>query len=294
MQKEGVGILLQKIKQMFEQKSAISKGSSMNEYTNPGPIENTVYIPVRGEQGSVQIQQVGGDVDVKGLADLDYFTNQLFGALRVPKAFFGFTDDGAGFNGGTSLALISSRYAKTIKRMQNIICQMVTDIINLYCIDQGQDNYVNNFTIRMQAPTTQEEIDRRDNTSSKIGITNDIMNMLQDVDDQETKLKILKSLLSNIISNEEVIEILDKYIETLETEEDNIPSTDVSKEDMEDIDINLNDNTGSFRSNFDTGSSMEIPQEEPMEVTPEEGTEEVLSELPRPSELGVGDMSTIQ
>ena len=43
--------------------------------------------------------------------------NQMFGALRVPKQFFAQTDDGAGFNGGESLALISYRYAKAIKRL---------------------------------------------------------------------------------------------------------------------------------------------------------------------------------
>nr|DAE27130.1 MAG TPA: portal vertex protein [virus sp. ctnRj46] len=41
----------------------------------------------------------------------------MYGALRVPKQFMGFTDDATGFNGGTSLTIISSRYAKMIKRI---------------------------------------------------------------------------------------------------------------------------------------------------------------------------------
>ena len=72
---------------------------------------------------------------------------------------------------------------------------MVTDILNLLLLDRGLDSYVNKFQIRMQAPTTQEEIDRRDNTSSQIQITSDIMNMISDIEDTATRIKILKLIL---------------------------------------------------------------------------------------------------
>ena len=153
MPKEMVGPHMQGIKQLIEQKAAISAATSISEYTNPGPIENNIYIPVHGETGNINIQSIGGDVDIGQLTDLDKMQNQLFGSLRVPKQYFGLTDDSAGFNGGSSLAIISSRYAKAIKRIQNSVIQMITDLINLMLIDKGFDSYVNDFTIRMQAPT---------------------------------------------------------------------------------------------------------------------------------------------
>ena len=64
----------------------------MSEYTDPGPMENNVYVPTHNGIGAISTQQVGGDVDVKSLADLDYFKNKYFGALRVPKQYFGETD----------------------------------------------------------------------------------------------------------------------------------------------------------------------------------------------------------
>ena len=42
MPKENVGPHLLRIKQLIEQKTAINQNTSMSEYTNPGPIENTV------------------------------------------------------------------------------------------------------------------------------------------------------------------------------------------------------------------------------------------------------------
>ena len=105
---------------------------------------------------------------------IDYFKNKLFAGLKVPKQYFGETDDSTGFNGGTSLSIISSRYAKTVKRIQSTVIQMLTDAINILLIDRGLDSYVNKFDLHMQAPVTQEELDKRDSLSSEIAITDDV------------------------------------------------------------------------------------------------------------------------
>lgn len=235
MPKENVGPHLAGIKQLIEQKSALNEGNGLNEYTNPGPVENNVYVPTRGGQGALSTQQIGGDVDVKSLADLDYFKNKFFGALRVPKQYFGDTDDGAGFNGGTSLSIISSRYAKMVKRIQNTVLQALTDAINLMLLDKGLDKYINKFELRMLPPTTQEEIDRRESLSSKIQIATDIMNTLSDIDDPVAKLKILKSLLTTVVNDNDVMQTLGEYIEKLEketnVEETEEPVEDISSED---------------------------------------------------------------
>ena len=192
MPKENVQPHLMNVKQLIEQKASLDVGRSMSEYSNPGPIVNNVYVPTRNQQGVITTQQIGGDVKIGDLADLDYYQDKFFGNLRVPKQYFGVTDDGAGFSGGQSLSIISSRYAKMIKRIQNTIIQMLTDAINLILIDTGNDAYINNFTLKMQAPTTQEEVDRRDNLSSKVGLVRDIMDTLGDIETPTTKLKILK------------------------------------------------------------------------------------------------------
>lgn len=218
MPKENVTKTLLGIKQMVEQKSAINTGNGMTEYTNPGPVENNVYVPTHGGVGSISTTQIGGDVDVKSLADLDYYMNKLYGQLRVPKQYFSQTDDSTGFNGGSSLSIISSRYAKMIKRIQNTLIQAITDAVNLMLLDKGLDSYVNEFVIHMLPPTTQEEIDRRDNLSSKVQLTTDIMNMLAEIEDPVAKLKILKSLLANVIDDNDIIQVLQDQIEKLEEE----------------------------------------------------------------------------
>lgn len=219
MPKEQVQAFMQRLKEKIEQKSALAVGTGMAEYTNPSPIENTIYVPTHGTQGSITPTTIGGDFDPKSLVDIEYFRDKLFGSLKVPKQFFGFTEDGAGFNGGTSLTILSSRYGKSIKNIQNILCQLVTDLINLFLIDRGLDNYVNKFTVRMQAPATQEEIDRRTNTDNRIRYIGDLMNQLTDIEDKVVKLKIYKALISSAVNDGEVLSYIQEYIEELEAAE---------------------------------------------------------------------------
>lgn len=295
MPKEMVGPHLQGIKSLMEQKAALNEGNSLTEYTNPGPAENNIYVPTNGGKGTITATTVGGDVQVGDLVDLDYFKNKFFGAMRVPKQYFGDTDDGAGFNGGQSLSIISSRYAKMIKRIQNTMIQAITDAINLLLLDRNLDRYIGKFTIRMLPPTTQEEIDRRDNMANKIQIASDIMTILSDIEDPTAKLKMLKSLLSNIITDGDIVNILQEEIDKMEAAAaDNPQDPDDESVPTEGEDLGagepLNLNTG--------GTSMQGVQGDQDysedDSAPEGGVDSEENDdtaLPSPEELDIGDMS---
>ena len=283
MDKNQVQPLLQGIKQLVEQKAALNTNNSMSEYTNPGLIENTIYVPSHNGKGVISASQIGGDVDVKSLADLDYFDDKLFGALRVPKAYFGKTDDGAGFNGGTSLSIISSRYAKMIKRIQNTIIQAITDVINIMLVDKKLDRYINKFQIRMQAPTTQEEIDRRDNTASKIQITRDVMDICSDISSDTIKLKILKTLLSTSLPDSEITQLLQEQIDEIEKEKES-DEPEISFEDETEPLETMEDDQTSF-------DDFELPEEQGKEESLEEDKKDD-EDLPSPSKLGI-DMTQL-
>ena len=234
MPKENVAKTLMGIKQMIEQKAAINKGSGMSEYTNPGPIENNVYVPTHDGVGAISTTQIGGDVDVKSLADLEWYLNKLYGSLQVPKNFFSQNDDAAGFNGGQSLTIISSRYAKTVKHIQNILTQLVKDIFNLILLDKGLDSYINNFEVHIQPPVTQEDIDRMENQSTKVQLSRDIMDMLSDIEDAPARLKILKSLMKNIVTDPDIIKELDEQIELAIAEKEPVEEPQQNNTDSDD------------------------------------------------------------
>ena len=293
MGKTEVQTLLRRIKVMVEQKSAYNINTSMQDYVNPSPAENILYFPTHNGVGAVSTAQIGGDVEVGDLNDLDYWKKKVFASLGIPGQYLGDTDDNTGFNGGTSLSLISSRYAKTIKRIQNAFIQMYTDAVNLVLLDKGLKNYINKFTLHMQYPATQEERDRKDNLSNSINNIREIMSLLDDIEDRQTKLEILKSLLSPVISNPEVISYVQDEIDRIEsTDEDEVSTSefdDIGGGSDFDIDVDLNDITPDVESEpLDFGEETpEIPEESFYSGEGNELLNEAENDLPSFSDLGV-------
>lgn len=292
MSKEQVQNFIARLKEKIEQKAALNIDNSYAEYTNPGPMENIIYVPTHGTQGTITASTIGGDVDPKQLTDLDWFNNGLYGSFRIPKAYFGWTDDGAGFNGGTSLSILSARYGKLVKRIQNTLCQMITDVINIFLIDKNLDSYVNAFTIRMQPPITQAELDRRENMRNRIGVVSDVMNQLNAaIPDETIKLKILKELLSSSINNPEVVTLIQEQIDKLENTETPEEDEDNNKETPLPKPISSSagpDNSSALDLDIEENHTEEPTETENEIIEPiegEEGGEE--SYLPTPDELNL-------
>lgn len=296
MPKEKVQDTLRNVKSMVEQKSAINTNKGMAEYTNPGPVENTIYVPTKGEIGKITTQELGSDnADPKSLIDLDYFLNKFYGALRVPKQFFAQTDDSAGFDGGKSLSLISSRYGKSVKRIQNALVQGITDIVNLMLLDSGLDSYINKFTIKMQAPTTAEEVDRREAVNNEIGVIRDIMQIYSDaVDDPMSRLKALKALLSSSSQNPDLISLIQDEIEKLEAELEETP-VEETEEKMPKFENDTDEDEerpSLMHADLDLPSEpASIPAEAPAEQSE---VPEAEDELPSFEELGIADAINLE
>ena len=260
MPKEQVQQVLHRVKEMMEQKGAINVGNSMSEYNNPGPIENNIYFATHGGQGNITVEAVGGDVEVKNLADLDWWNNKFYSSYGIPKQYFGWTDDGAGFNGGTSLTILSSVYAKGVKRVQNAMIQAITDAINLFLLNKGLKSYLNNFTLKMKSPVTQEEIDYRNELTNKINAISSIQGLFTDIEDKTRRLRILKTLLTalnygdalNTEIDAEIAAIEEAEKEAEEDSEDSVTEEGTNEEAAEDsaddIDLGSLDALESFNS----------------------------------------------
>lgn len=290
MPREQVQQTLRRVKDMMEQKSALNVGNGMTEYNNPGPIENNIYFATHGGQGNITVEAVGGDFEVRTLADLDFWNTKFYSAYGVPKAFFGWTDDAAGFNGGTSLTVLSSIYAKGIKRVQSALIQAITDMISLFLLDKGLMSYLNNFTIKMKAPLTQEEIDYRTDLTNKVSAISSIQGLFTDIEDKPRRLRILKALLGGLNYGDTINTEIDAEIAAIEeakrAEEEALASEDADAESGEEVaseeeDLGTLADLESFNSN---GGSLTLLEDQ--EIL--ENTEAVLlmeDELPSPADL---------
>lgn len=242
MPKSQVSLQLKRLKNLIEQKNMTDKNQgTFYSQAAPGPMDNVVYTTTRNGKGTISMNNIGGDVDVKSISDVDYFSNKLYGGLKIPKQFLGQDIDG-GLGNGASLTKIDSRYARTIKRIQNAYIQGIITLINLYAIDKNLDNYVNNFTIKMTSPATVEDSERDEQMSSKMQLISDFIDLLGDSYSIETKKEIFEYMVSTYIGDSTISEKLkDDKPEPEEPEEsegdfgESSGSTDFSS----DVDVNI-------------------------------------------------------
>lgn len=278
--------VVQRVKQLIEQKTAIQQNRSLAEYTNPGPMENIIYMPVHEGKGAITTDQIGGDVTVGDLDDLKYWKKKIYAGLSIPGQYLADTEDSTGFNGGSSLSIISSKYAKNVKRIQNTFVQIITDAINLQLLERGVVDYIGRFNLKMQAPTTQEEKDRRDNESNAINNISSVMSLLDTIETPSVKLEILKSLLSGTVNNAKVLSLMQDEIDKLTKKEtEAVEENPVEEEEVPSDDLN------DFDFGGDTGSDALPPMDfDGLESNaPEEGGELLTEEedLPSFSDLGI-------
>lgn len=217
--KSEVTNLLHRLKNNLEQKMSTDVNSGMTKsFNSPGPIDNIIYMPTKNGKGAITVQNLGGDVNVSDIVDLDYFNNKKLAALKIPKQFLNFdSPEGIGGN-GQSLTKVSSRYAHTIMRIQNAYIQGITNLINYFFIDKNQD-YVNKFTIKMVSPGTVEDTERNEQISQSIGQIRDIMDLVSELPD-EKRIGILKELVNSKLNMPNVSNFIQEYLDELENSED--------------------------------------------------------------------------
>lgn len=261
MPKKEVNDYLRRIKQLVEQHIAMDKTTgSYKSFQSPGPIDNVIYIPVKNGKGSISINNLGGDVNVRDIADIEYFNNKRAGALKIPKAYLGEDMDGSGLSNGGSLTKLSARYARTIKRIQTAYIRAITTMLNLFFIDKKLD-YVNKFTVRMTSPSTQEDLERNELIQGNIELISSIMSLMESLEG-ETQKKILKKLIEDVLKMPEISAIVN---------EDETPSEEIDIEgdgSGPDLDLGGSDfgsdeggSTDDFDAAFGAGGSESAPDE---------------------------------
>lgn len=179
MSKTNIQNTLRRIKNIIEQKSMMNTESGdYKSYNSPGPIENFVYVPVKDGKGSISHQVIGGDVNIRDIADVDYYNNKLFAGLKIPKAFLGFEESLPGMGGGSTLTKQDARYGRTITRLQAFISTGIQNMLDLFLQNRGLYRLVGAYDVCMTPPYTVEEEERSTQFSNKMELAKSFMEVI--------------------------------------------------------------------------------------------------------------------
>lgn len=271
MPKPDAEALLRRYKRMIEQQLAFNQSQgTIASYNSPSPVENIVYTMTHNGTGVITSTNLGGDVNIKDIVDLDYFNNKKLSALKIPKKFLNY-DSPEGLGNGTSLTKESSRYSHTVMRLQQAYMAGITTLINLYFLDKfskdtdrkmGSDclkgkDYINKFTLKMVTPSTIEDTERSDQLSTRLDQARSILEMVEGKIDDYGVNAVTEWLMSEFLRVGDVADIMSKY-----------PVTHDEEQGFDD---------DSIGGNFGGGSSMPMPSGSPSDFgsEPDFGGEEL-------------------
>ena len=274
MPKNRVNELLKRIKNMVEQKNLMDKNSdTYKSQAAPGPIDNVVYSTTRNGKGAINFQSLGGDIDVRSITDVDHYANKLAAGFRIPRQYLGLDSPDNGFSGGVSATKVDARYARSVQRVQNAYIAGITTLLNLYAIDRGFTDYVNNFSVKMVSPSTTEDAERDETLKTKLDITDAIMQLIGDAYTDDTKRDVFEYLLNQFMNDPELVDILrDASEDEVGQEEFNdagdFGSTPISGDSSPDIDIDVTTPPSEITSPIESSSDEnELTRTPPGSVT---------------------------
>lgn len=213
---------LQEIKQQIEQQLIMNKqAGSLQSRAGAQPIENIIYTSTRQGKGAISTVNIGGDVDIGDLADVDDSENKVYGSLLVPKALLGADMEGSGLSNGGSLTEMNTTYARRIKRGQVAIQSAMKTLINIFALAEGLgEKVVNNFEVRLTPIITVEDNRRDELLQNKIRNVSDMLGLVNNLEavDDTTKLNMIIEWLGSYLNQQDIVDIIDEKLKELEDE----------------------------------------------------------------------------
>lgn len=162
-------------KMMDKMKKVPYMDEQTGEYNLRFNLQNMVedyYIPVRGGDSGTKIDTLGG-MEWTGTEDIEYLRNKLMAALKIPKAFLGYEE---GISGKATLASEDVRFARTIQRIQRIICSELTKIAIVHLYAQGyRDESLVDFELELTNPSTIFEKEKIEIWQDKVSVATDMV-----------------------------------------------------------------------------------------------------------------------
>ena len=141
------------------------KTGEYNLRYNIESVTEDYYLPVRGSDSGTNIETLQGLSNDGAIDDIEYLRNKLMAALKIPKAFLGYEE---GVGSKATLAAEDVRFARTISRIQKIICAELEKIAIVHLYTQGfEDAELINFELELTNPSMIHEQEKMELLNQK-------------------------------------------------------------------------------------------------------------------------------
>lgn len=206
--------ILDKLQRSIEHKlSADTNTGQTNSYADPGPLEKIIYTATRNGKGVINLQTLGGDVNVRDIVDLDYYKDKITSITDVSPGNLGQSTDESGTGGATILIQNNIRLYRKVRSLQHCYEEGIKEALNTYFRKNNLPQYCDMFDVEMEAPIGPEDATKSDLANNAITRANDIIALLESLGITDSRIKIeairnqldqIDSSIYNIIRSEEI------------------------------------------------------------------------------------------
>lgn len=114
------------------------------------------------------VEKLGGEPNIRWIADIDMLENQLLGALRVSKTMLGITDELPGGIGENAASRISVNFSKNAQRIQNAMRQGIKRLCQIHLAYKKMNADPTSFDVHLAEISSAEEEELKNAMSSGI------------------------------------------------------------------------------------------------------------------------------
>ena len=185
--------LFKKVRRVSYGAQGMSSAGSTQEFE--------IVIPKTDKQG-VEVTNVGGEVDVKSIKDLDVQYNKLFAALKVQPSQIGFGEEQANAIGDTNGKSYDRRFARTCKMLVYSVQRAVRNFDYLYLRSRGYDVKMDDWKYGTVSLSVLEDQDRAETLTSAIENLKAVGEVFSSLQFQEfNKSYLIESILGPALSS---------------------------------------------------------------------------------------------
>tara|TARA_Y100000310_G_scaffold129595_1_gene128738 strand:- start:1627 stop:3477 length:1851 start_codon:yes stop_codon:yes gene_type:complete len=149
------------------------KTGEYNLRYNIESVTEDFWLPVRGGDSGTEIETLPGLTNSDAIEDIEYLRNKMMAALRIPKAFLGYEE---GVGSKATLAAEDVRFARTIERVQKIMCAELSKIAIVHLYTQGfNDSDLLDFELELTNPSMIHEQEKLELLTQQSDIASSLM-----------------------------------------------------------------------------------------------------------------------
>lgn len=136
-----------KMKQELRKKRMTNQWGRLKESANPLTVEEDIFMGV-SQNSKGRVEQLYGDLNIGNLTDVEYFQNQFYGGIKVPKSYAGVERD---VQGKQTLTMQDIQFARSVRRLQLAMRTGYRQLTELFMALQGSSRLDKRY--RRQEPT---------------------------------------------------------------------------------------------------------------------------------------------